>query len=511
MTHALKHWIAGCAGLLLLAAGPVSAQTAEPLEVTFRPVRDGGNAVTAIRVELDMTDANLTKGDRLILSAPVVYAGVGGIADRIEDLQVRDAQGVIGLTVSEDEPAPGGFPYYRHWTADRAVSFPVEIAYRARVAPDGHRGGPPFDMRAIAGGAIGAGSGFLLLPENVDTPRSDVHWDLSDLAEGSLASSSYGDGDFQLDGPPARLRQSWFTMGPAGRFPETGDINGLSGTWLGDFPWDPEALMEESTRVYGYLHEQFAYLGEAPRFRVFMRAPEAPPHGGATALPNSFMLSSAPAGDAGHGSDMPTRILFHEMLHNFSGAIAGSMADTNWFSEGLTSYYTTQLRLRGGFMSVAEYQERINVVAWEYYTNPALDWSSAEIIRVGFGDNFIRHLPYRRGELLFAELDSRIRAASDGTRTVDDFVEDVLTFRAEGQTLDLDAWRALLLAELDQASVELFDAVVLDGTGILVPADDAFGPCFTREAATLEREGETYPGYRWVRRPGVPDTVCATR
>ena len=510
MRHALKL---GLTALLmsLLATVPARAQASDPLAVTFRPVRDGTASVTAIHVHLRINEAELTQGDRLILSAPVVYAGVGGIADRIEDLVVSDAQGAVGLTLSEDDPAPGGFPYFRHWTADRAVSFPVEISYRSLVAPDGHRGGPPFDMRAIAGGAIGAGSGFLLLPENVDTPRSDVHWDLSDLAEVSLASSSYGDGDFQLDGPPARLRQSWFTMGPAGRFPETGDINGLSGTWLGDFPWDPEALMEESTRVYGYLHEQFAYLGEAPRFRVFMRAPEAPPSGGATALPNSFMLSTAVGGDAEHGEAMPTRILFHEMLHNFSGSVAGSMADTNWFSEGLTSYYTTQLRLRGGFMSVEDYAERINFVAWEYYTNPALHWSSAEIIRVGFGDNFIRHLPYRRGELLFAELDSRIRAASGGRRTVDDFVEDVLTFRASGETLDLEAWRALLRAELDEDAVDLFNAVVLDGTEVLAPADDAFGPCFTREAADLEREGETYPGYRWVRRPDVPDAVCALR
>ena len=90
----------------------------------------------------------------------MVYAGVRGIADRVSDLKVQDAAGAVPLTQSEDKPAPGGFPYYRHWTAQRSVSGPVQIDYRSAVQPPDSARGPPFGIRAVGGGVSGAGSGL---------------------------------------------------------------------------------------------------------------------------------------------------------------------------------------------------------------------------------------------------------------------------------------------------------------------------------------------------------------
>ncbi|MEA1940769.1 MAG: hypothetical protein U9P68_00840 [Pseudomonadota bacterium] len=492
------------------ARGQSNAAPAEPgvFEVLLRPVRDGGTEVTAIAVRATIRGGELAGDERLRLTAPVVYAGVPGIADRVEDLQVTDRHGIVPLSAEDGPAAPGGFPYFRHWTAGRDVSFPVRITYRSRVQPVGAPGGPPFGIRPTDGGVSGAGSGFLVIPENAGTTSSQVEWDLSDLQNGSLAATSFGDGDFSLDGPAARLMQGWYMAGPAGRFPADGDIENFSATWLGVPPWNPAITMAQTADIYGYLGEAFAYLGEAPRYRVFVRILETPPFGGGTALTDSFMLSRGPAG-ADDEDDDPQGLLFHEMIHGFVGGIEGPGGVTSWFSEGLTSYYTTQLQLRGGYWSLQDYIERINFVAEEYYTNPARNWSAERIVEVGFSDNFIRHLPYRRGELYFADLDSRLRAASGGARDLDTLIEAVFLRRKGGWTFDHDAWRSVLERELGPEAVAMFDAVVLDGTQTLAPAPDAFGPCLSREPAIYERGGETFQGYRWVRAGGVSDSECA--
>ena len=130
------------------------AQAAPRLETVLKPVRDGGAEVVAIEVR-----SVLTQGEGLVLSAPVTYAGVRGVADRVQGLTVTDAKGAVPLASVDDPAAPGGFPYFRHWTAQRAVTYPVKISYRSAVQPAGAPQGPPFGIRPSAGGVSGAGRG----------------------------------------------------------------------------------------------------------------------------------------------------------------------------------------------------------------------------------------------------------------------------------------------------------------------------------------------------------------
>ena len=489
------------------APSPSPTASARIFDTLLRPVRDSGTDVAAIAVRSIIRDGEIPAGQRLSLTAPIVYAGVAGIADRVQNLRVSDRQGEVPLAIENDPAVPGGFPYFRHWRAEREVSFPLTVTYRSLVHPTSTRRGPPFGIRPSEGGVSGAGSGFLVIPENAGTTESRVRWDLSDLERGSIAASSFGDGDFILEGPPARLMQGWYMAGPAGRFPAAGDVNGFSATWLGSPPWNPLLEMAETSRIYAYLATVFDYLGPPPRYRVFVSVFQTPPFGGGTALTDSFMLTRGPP-QAGEGTRGPQGTLFHEMIHGFVGGIEGPAGVTSWFSEGLTSYYTTQLQLRGGYISIDRYGEMINEIAREYYTNPARNWSAARIVEVGFGDNDIRHLPYRRGELYFADLDSRIRAASGGARNLDMVMRDILERRQRGWTFDHDAWRQALTRELGPAAAAEFDALILDGTTTLVPASDAFGPCFAREPTTYEVDGRTVEGYRWVRAPNVPDAQC---
>lgn len=498
---------AACATTALLLALPFSTALAgeNTFEVTLRPVRDNTAEVTAIEVRSVLRGTR--SGDKAFsLTAPIVYAATTGIADRVHDLRVVDNRGDVPLATEDDPAVKGGFPYFRHWRAGRAVSFPVTISYRSLVQPVGAPNGPPFGIRPVAGGVSGAGSGFLVLPEEVSTSVTKVHWDLGELAPGSSAASSYGDGDFRIDGSPDRLIQSWFMAGPAGRYPETGDANGFSATWLGSPPFDPHAEMKFAGEVYEYLGDFFPHLDPAPRYRVFMRILETPPFGGGTALTNSFMLSRGPA-KPGESTEGPDGLFFHEMIHQFAGGIEGPVGVTSWFSEGLTSYYTTLLQLRGGFNTVDEYGASINDVVRRYFSSPARNWSAERIVETGFGDEAIRHTPYVRGHLYFANLDSQIRAASDGKRDLDAVLRELFARRESGETFDRDAWVKIVTGEVGPEAAMQFEAVVLQGETIL-PASDAFGPCFERRPARLAIDGEDIESYEWIHKSSLDDEQC---
>lgn len=490
-------------------AAPAAQQAS--FRLTLKPVLDETNEVAAIEVHSVIDGPLEDEAAPFSIAAPVVYANVFGVADRVENLQVTDANGAIALTVEEDAPVPGGFPYFRHWRAQRDVEFPVTISYRSAVQPPDSPGGPAFGIRPSKGGVSGAGSGFLVIPENVVSGVSHVEWDLSAFGDGASAVTTFGEGAFELEAPPAALMQGWYIAGLVERYPAEGDRNGFSAAWLGDFPFDEHAEMEFIGGAYEYLGDFFAYLDPAPRYRVFMRQLDTPPYGGATALANSFMLSRGPARPDEAGQTGPRSTFFHEMIHQWVGGIDAPYGVSSWFSEGLTTYYTHVLPMRGGFTSIDEFAEGINGLSKSYFGNPARTMTAQEITEVGFGTNAndIRHIPYQRGALYFADLDSKIRAASGGARNLDIFMREIFERREADPdfTFNHDAWIELVEAETGAYAKEQFESVILDGA-VIAPASDAFGPCFATRDIVHEVDGAALDGVEWVRVEGVADEEC---
>lgn len=494
--------LASLAFALVVAAGPATAET---FDVTLKPVRGADGEVAAIEVRSVLAKGP-GGGAELSLSAPVVYAGLRGVADRVGDLTVTDAQGVVPLVASDDPAAPGGFPYFRHWKPTRAVSYPLTIAYSSRVQPAGSPQGPPFGIRASAGGVSGGGMGFLVVPENAPAEGSRLRWDLSGFGSGASGISSFGEGEQVVAGAPARLMQAWYMAGPARRFPAKGAREGYSAAWLGSSVFDVEREMKWAAKVHGYLGRTYGYLKPSPRYRVFLRFLETPPFGGATALPASFMFSQA-AAPLDPKAAGPRGTLVHEMVHQWTGGIEAPQGVSSWFSEGLTTFHTALLPMRGGYTTVADYGEAIDAMTRGYWGSVARDWSADRIAHAGFGDESIRHVPYNRSALYFADLDARIREKSAGRRRLDDVLWPLFREREAGMRFDHDAWRAIVTRELGPDAAQEFDDRILAGK-MFAPHPNAFGPCFERVARPY-RVGEIeVAGYAYVRRPGVPDAKC---
>jgi hypothetical protein len=480
---------------LVFGASACSAGTDAPptFDIELAPVRDGSAEVTAVDVRWEFRAGP----DSLTLAAPIVYAGVTGIADRIERLEAHDREGSLSLGTTDDAAAPGGFPYFRRWRPIRRIAYPLVVSYRARVQPDGERNGPPFSIRSSGGGISGAGPGFLLLPEDTSRIAIRLRWNLADLAPGSIGVTSLGEGPLALDATVERFRQAWFMAGPVGRYPADPSA-GFSAFWLGTPPFDTSVEMKWAADFYAYLAREFAYLDPPPPYRVFMRFLAAAPCGGGTALEGSFMLSRCVrAGDTLESG--PRDTFAHEMIHQWVGGIEGPHGVTSWFSEGLTTHYTRLLPFRGGFMPVDWYEAQIRESIDGYYRSPGRNLSADSIAALGFGDENIRHVPYHRGALYFGDLDARIRKRSDGKRTLDSLMHGVFVRRHRGEPFDQAIWLATVARELGDSARSQFTSVIIDGKTI-APDPGAFGPCFTRRVRGT--------GYEWIRVRGAPDAIC---
>ncbi|WP_084146118.1 hypothetical protein [Hyphomonas oceanitis] len=508
------NFILAGASLLAACQAPMDAVVPEDTDVspsftmTLHPTVNADGEVDAIEVEAVVT-GGLEPGDESFkLMAPVVYVNVQNIANRVTDLKVTDVEGDVSFTIEDDEPVPGGYPYFRHWTAERPVEFPVQISYRALVQPEGGPRGPAFGIRPSAGGISGAGAGFMLVPENAASQNSTLDWDLTAFEKPSVGVTTFGEGAVKVPGPPYNVMQGWIMAGPAEHYPRVDTDSKFHAYWLGDFPFDERAAMAFTSEMYSYFDTYFDHLDPAPDYRVFMRLLDTPPYGGGTALANSFMLSRGPLGKDEVYGESPKSTFVHELLHQWTGSLSGGPIDTNWFSEGLTTYFEYTLPFRAGHISVEEYVDGLNELSRKYYTGRARDWPISDIKKVGFGDDDIRHVPYQRGALYFADLDSRLRKGSGSQYGLHHFLSPLLKARESGE-LDLttEAWSKAVSDVLGDDELAFVRSLHTDGETFF-PAPDSFGRCVIGERTVLERNGESFEGMRWVPVPGMAPESC---
>jgi len=477
-------------------------------EISLRPLREVGEKVQVIEAEATYS-GDLPNAQSFSLTSPIVYASRLGMADAVDDLLVTDAVGPVELRKEDDPVNPGGFPYFRHWHAAREVTSPVTVSYRMRPNPTRLRG-PQFDLYAHGGGISSGGMALFVWPEDLGPARWSVKWDLSDLAPGSMASSTHGEGDLDLEGETDLLVQAYYIAGPIGRYVSPPQNPYFFAYWLGETQFHAPKEMAWAADAYEYLREFFRD-DETPSYKVFVRAVETEEVLGGTALRNSFMVS-VPAGPPDPLATAPRRTIFHEMGHMFVGGLDGeSPGGASWFSEGLNVHYTRLLLLRSGLARVEDYLESINSSAQNYYSSPYRNASADELVRLGFstgvGPGSAQNIAYSRGSLYFAAADARVRVASNAKRTLDDVILPLFEKRRNGEPLTRAALVDALVEAVGPSERKAFEAGVINGD-LVVPPSDAFGPCFERHLKTYGEGDEALEGYEWGRIPDIPDERC---
>ncbi len=227
------------------------------------------------------------------------------------------------------------------------------------------------------------------------------------------------------------------------------------------WPFRDEEFVED---VHSIIDAECGFFAEDdfPPFLVtLIPVGKADPHSrslGGTGLTHSFALFVQPdtvlgASTAG-GLDVP-HLLAHEMFHHWNGGIA-EMDESEqlvyWFSEGFTDFYARRLLFRAGYGGTAEAARSLNETLREYGLSPARE-APNEKIRDGFWkDRDIGKLPYLRGNLVAVLLDHEIRARTNGARSVDDFVREVVAAGREGAKLSTDSLLVRIAAWTDEGA-----------------------------------------------------------
>ena len=488
--------------VLSLFARFADGQNVRELQMKLTPVTQNGK-VTAIQVTEVVRSDGAAGSEPFGMTAAINYLMLSHVADRITGLEVTDVRGQVPFVSNDDPAEQGSLKSYRHWRAQRAVEFPVQIRYLAAVEPDSSHSGPPVGMRAAAGGVAGSGGGFLLLPDDGWTDSTALHWDLSQFSSNAVGVVSSGEGDVNIPGKPSRIRDEWMLAGPAKVYRVAGKTP-FNGYVLGE-PFDVAAEIPWAASAYALLTDSFRYIQPAPPYPVFVRVMPAPPYESGTTMEwrgAGFLMHIDNAPTARHLPNAVHRVMFHEMTHQWVGHNAD---DQSWFSEGLTTYFSLVLPLRGGLETPAEFLNELNESWKKYADNPSKLWTSDQISKAGFENEEARFLPYVRGAFYFARLDEAIRTKSRGKRDLLQALFPLFVAREHGEPITDQVWRSMLLRELGAAAVADFDQLLVHPSHEIVLPSGTFGPCFRLKTQAPKTAPET-----WEQISGRSEEACQT-
>lgn len=462
--------------------GDTAAASKPPqMQITLTPQRAAGETVDSIDVRLVIPDPGLAEGDTF-LSMAIVRVMAPTALNAPETLTAEDAAGALSLTLEDDPADPSDFRQDRRWIAQRASEGDITVRYtiEPRVITSATRPGPLIDTRTELTGFYGSGNTMLALPVSGWPRDVRLNWDLSNLEPGARGASSLGDGNVEASGiTQQNLNNTFFMAGPLRSQPEdrAGDFVVY---WMTPAAFDLEGAAAWTEQAYRYFIDFFG-TNETP-FRVFMRTTERFQGGGGGGF-NSFIFGTIEGED--RDADEVRSLLAHEALHHFVGGYGegGGASGQQWYSEGVTNYYTIVLPYRAGLTSLRHYIDGFNKYAKSYYTNPRSNLSNAEVTRLFFADSFAQVVPYNRGPLYIALLDARIRVATGGEARADDLIFDFIAGQ-RGAEDGVALWHDLTEVYLgDAGSAEFRD--MMEGKPLDLPSD-LFGPCFIAEERMLQ-------------------------
>lgn len=450
--------------------------------ITLKPHMPKGQ-VESMDVALLLEGWTCARGEE-IFRAQVETVSIPGCVP--QNVIIADAKGKVPFNVTESKP----YPYrFLHYAAERDLSGAVRIAYRVEPRPfrEGDRCGPYFDLKAEEGGASSAGLSFLPEMERCEGEIS-LQWDMSDCPEGSVGVCTFGEGAVTYTGSLDKLRQSYYIFGLVKSLTEVD----FGFYWLTEPTFDVQALADYTRSLFGMMSRFFR--DEEKTYRVVMRKDPYPTSGG-TALLRSYMF--------GWNDVQPVSVadkqnlLAHEMVHNWPHLNDNPYGITSWYSEGTAEYYCVMFPFRMGLVSREATLQEIQTRTDNYYANPTRHMENIEAAQICWQDRRAQRLPYGRGFFFLANTDVKIRAATQGRKSIDDVVLSILEKGRRGVTLGnevfLDTVREL--SGLDVTA----DWEIMRTGGHIVPLAGCFDGHFDVADKTIPEADTGLPvtSYAW--------------
>jgi hypothetical protein len=465
----IKSLMFAAALMLPLLGAAEPAPVLPKLDLLMTPLQHG-DQIDAIGVRLTIENPQLAAGASL-LTMPTYAVSIDVPAYAEKAIAASDDAGTLTLTLKEGAPDPS--MVFREYLVSRATVGSVVVRYTGtpRAVDARTRNGPLYDLRAEAGGLLGAGMYFLALPSDERRYQITLDWDLSHAAPGTRGVWSLGEGRQTLTGTSGDLFASGFAIGAVKSLPADGS-GPFALYWLSEPPFDMTRLAADTQAMYRTMASFFQDSGTT--YRIFARRNPYPSSGGSS-WTRSFVFGY---GADGAKADELQLLLTHEMVHNWPHLDDNDLSTTAWYSEGTAEYYTAMLSYRNKSLTLDKFADLVNQHTEDYMTSPFLHASNKEAGEQFWADTRAQRLPYVRGFMYFLRLNHQLRTHSQGRRSVDDLVLTVLQRQRAGQKVQAADWRALVVDELGEAAGREYDGMV--NGQLIEPPASALAPCLTR-------------------------------
>lgn len=198
---------------------------------------------------------------------------------------------------------------------------------------------------------------------------------------------------------------------------------------------------------------------------------------GGTGLTNAFalfMTPNAPLADRAANFDIRF-LLAHELFHNWNGRVIEREEPEQlfyWFSEGVTDFYTRRLLFRAGLIDADEYIKNLNRSLLNYAQSPVRNEPATRILADFWKNRDVERLPYLRGDVLALLLDYEIRKASNGTRSLDNLVREMVNeSNITKKRWSTDSVIAVARKYVSDDICKQIRAAAVDGADVTIPAD----------------------------------------
>lgn len=211
---------------------------------------------------------------------------------------------------------------------------------------------------------------------------------------------------------------------------------------------------------------------------------------GGTGLTRSFATFMLPGVELKAGSREAMAVqhlLAHEMFHEWNGRLVRRAEPEQvlyWFSEGFTEFFARRILYRAGRLTTEQYAQDVDASLAGYMLSPVRNADGDRIREDFFKDRVVAELPYRRGDVVAMMLDRAIRERSQGARSLDDFMRDLVVRGRTGVRVDNE----ILMHDIELATDSEFAArvrrIVVEGeTAQLDPR--TFEPCLEMHTESL--------------------------
>ena len=183
---------------------------------------------------------------------------------------------------------------------------------------------------------------------------------------------------------------------------------------------------------------------------------------------NAFNLHTSPNGPFSIGL---LSLLAHETFHTWNplkmGQIRSPRENTNWFTEGFTTYYQDLLLWQAGLIRDAEYLDAVNRLTRDYHTSPDRNSTLQELI--DRPRQAKSRIPYERGAMIALWLDDEIRRRSSDKSSLDTVMRELFEERTRHTDLSKDRIFAAIGRHVDATELGKVRKYVESGASIESP------------------------------------------